>query len=115
VGGGHLPTIFRAFLGHKIMAIKAKIDGKIARIGELKQSAGGKDYYSFTASVWDNKENKAEYVQGIAFGEVASSIALLEKGAEITILGELRLVSYIAKDGSNKQALNLTVDRAFWL
>jgi single-stranded DNA-binding protein len=93
------------------MAIKAKIDGKIARTGELRHSAGGKDYSSFAVGVFDNKENKTEYVQCVAFGEVASSIALLEKGAEITILGELKLVSYVAKDGSNKQALNLTVDR----
>ncbi len=93
------------------MAIKAKIDGKIARVGEVKQSAGGKGYYSFAVSVWDVKENRAEYVQCVVFGEAVGDIAKLEKGAEITILGELRLVLYTAKDGSSKQALNLTVDR----
>jgi single-stranded DNA-binding protein len=95
--------------------IKTKIDGKIARVGELKQSAGGKEYYSFAASSWDSKENRAEYVQCIAFGEAASSIALLEKGTDITILGDLRLVSFVGKDGVEKQAINLTVDKVIYL
>ena len=90
--------------------ITAKIDGKIARVGELKPLSNGNSVYNFTIGVWLEKENRTEYVQAACFGELASQLSLLEKNAAISVIGALKLVEYTSRDGVLKQALNVTVN-----
>lgn len=93
------------------MTITAKLDGKIARTGELKQSQSGKAYCNLAISVYYAKDQKTEYVQATFFDELAREASILEKGSAVSVIGNLTLAEYTGKDGLAKQALNVTVSK----
>ena len=93
------------------MTITAKIDGKVARPGELKTSASGKEFCNLVVSVYYAKDQKTEYINATFFGEQGVYASKLEKGAPVSILGDLRLNEYTALDGTVKQNLSVTVNK----
>ena len=75
--------------------INALVDGKVARVGELKTSAAGKKFFQFSISTTVEKETT--YVSCVTFEALAEIAALVSVGANITAKGPIKMREYEGK------------------
>ena len=86
----------------------------VGRVGtdtiELRTSAGGKSWASFSVVVGDRDE--AQWIMVAVFGERAAQLAgHLKKGARVYVEGRLKLESWTSKSGEARIGLNVAAWR----
>lgn len=95
--------------------------GRITRDPELRNSASGKSFCSFSLAV--NRvmpnaqgERVADFISCVAFGKQAENLSrFIRKGGLIGVDGKLQTSSYQAQDGSNRTRTDVVCDTITFL
>ena len=91
----------------------AILSGNLGRDSELR-TVNGDNGLNFAIGVSVGSKDKPDvmWVDAALWGKRASVLqASLSKGAKVTVSGAIKLEAYVAKDGTNKTRLRLTVDQ----
>lgn len=93
------------------------ISGNLTRDPEIRTSASGSEWATFTVAVNERKKNGekwedvSSYIDCKAFGWLASNaVAKLSKGSRAVVHGRLVQERWQDKDGSNRSALRVVAD-----
>lgn len=87
------------------------IYGRLVRDPELKTSAAGKQFCTFTVAENLNKDD-VNFWDCVAFGKTGEFIhAYFNKGSGIHLTGSFRQNKYTDKDGNKRTSVNVTVDK----
>lgn len=93
------------------------ISGNLARDPEIRTSANGSEWATFTVTVNERKKNGEvwedvpSFIDCKAFGWLASNIvAKLSKGSRAVVHGRLVQERWQDKDGGNRSALRVVAD-----
>jgi len=96
------------------------ISGRVGRKPELRYTPNATAVSSFSVARQPRHLNKAtnQWEDGevtwydvVVFNRLAENVvASLDAGIEVTVIGDLKKRSYVAKDGSNKDAWELAAD-----
>lgn len=92
---------------------KVSILGRIVKDPDLRFIGGtGKAVSSFTVAVnRQYKKDEADFINCIAFGKQAETIAeYMQKGSQIALNGNIRTGSYEAKDGSKRYTTDVVIE-----
>lgn len=88
--------------------IEAVVTGNVGRVSELKTSAGGKAYASFSVASSEKKDGPTTWVDVVCFDEQAEQVAgALQKGQRVVVSGRLSSDTYEKKDGSQGFSVRL--------
>ena len=94
--------------------------GRLTYEPEIKTTTSGLSVMNFQLAVDRNyqasgQERKADFIDGQAWRQTAEFIhRYFHKGSMIAIEGELQTANYTAKDGSNRKAVTVVANRAFF-
>jgi single-strand DNA-binding protein len=91
--------------------IETAFIGRVGKEPELKTSAAGKAWTSFTACVGDGDE--AQWVRIAVFGECAEHLAgHLLKGDRVYVEGRLKVDTWTAQNGQQRTGLSVAAWKA---
>lgn len=92
---------------------KVVLIGNLTKDPELNFTAGsGTAVARFTVAVARMKKGESDFINCIAFGKTAETIAqYFFKGSKIAIEGHIQTGSYDAKDGTKRYTTDVIVDR----
>lgn len=92
---------------------KVILIGNLTKDPELNFAAGsGTAVARFTVAVARTKKGESDFINCIAFGKTAETIAqYFFKGSKIAIEGHIQTGSYDAKDGTKRYTTDVIVDR----
>ncbi|MGA0097828.1 MAG: single-stranded DNA-binding protein [Bacilli bacterium] len=102
------------------MINRAVIVGRLTKNPELRKSAAGNSFASFTVAV-DNRskpgeQKTASFINCITFGNTADNLAkYTRKGSLIGVEGRLQQRNYETKDGRKGSALEIIADTVQFL
>lgn len=94
--------------------------GRLTYEPEIKTTTSGLSVMNFQLAVDRNyqasgQERKADFIDCQAWRQIAEFIhRYFHKGSMIAIEGELQTANYTAKDGSNRKAVTVVANRAFF-
>lgn len=92
---------------------KVTLLGRMVKDPELRFAAGsGNGVCKFTIAVNRQfKKNEADFINCVAFGKQAETIAqYMLKGSQIALTGHIQTGSYDAKDGSKRYTTDVLVE-----
>ncbi len=96
---------------------KVILAGRLTAEPEMQVSAGGTEYVSFTLAVDrgfkdSNGEKQTDFIYCKAWRKTASFLdSYFSKGDGINLEGRLETRKYVDKDGNNRTAYEVVVDR----
>lgn len=94
--------------------------GRLTYEPEIKTTTSGLSVMNFQLAVDRNyqasgQKRKADFIDCQAWRQIAEFIhRYFHKGSMIAIEGELQTANYTAKDGSNRKAVTVVANRAFF-
>ncbi len=90
--------------------ITVMLSGTIAKPPETRTSAKGNNYA--VATIRSGEGDDAVFASITAFGDLAGTLAGLERGSPLTVVGTGKIGTYEAKDGTGTRAsLSITASR----
>ena len=99
------------------MSAKVTFHGNLTRDPELKTGKTGTAFCSFTVGVRTSRKNKdgngyiSNFYECVAYGKNAEYFtSRAQKGTHVFVGGDLAMDDYVAKDGTKRITLNVTVD-----
>jgi single-strand DNA-binding protein len=94
---------------------KLVIIGHLTRTPELKSSKAGKPFCK-TGIAYNDRDKKAHFFDVVAFGKTAELVAnSFEKGDAVGFEGEVAIDKYAGRDGAERVAVVVKVDRVIFL
>lgn len=92
--------------------------GRMTKDPELKKTSNGKDLVTFTIAqnrkIGENEQS--HFFDCVAFGKTAEAISkYFQKGNRISIVGTLAQSRWQDKDGSNRSAIKIEVERFYFV
>lgn len=95
--------------------MEIKVRGRLGNDPEVKQSQNGTNYCTFSLAHTPRKKVNGEWVDGetqwyrvVMFDKKADQAATLTKGDDVLVFGIVKMTSYKAKDGTDKNSLEIT-------
>lgn len=90
------------------------ITGRLTKDAELRYTNGGKPVLSFSVAsdIGYGDKKKTNFFECGLWGDRAEKVAqYLTKGTSLTVVGELEIYKYQGKDGIERQAVRVHVDK----
>ena len=86
------------------------IGGRLCKGGELKTSAGDKEFYRGSIAVWNSWTKESEFFDFVIFGKKAAFFADWAKdGMFVNLKGEVGINKWTDKSGQNRTSWSVRV------
>ena len=94
------------------------ISGRLTRTPELKSTRDGTAVTSFTVAVdrdYGGENRQTDFIECVAWRQTAEFISrYFNKGSYITVTGSLQSRKYTDRNGNNRTAWEIIVDKAYF-